>query len=648
VAIVLKKKGATATIENRAGVVGTRSTCDLVVDDPMVAERHCAFTHEDGRFFIEDLGTSSGTYMAGVSVDERTEIKGEGKIGVVIGVSKFTCEIDEEKGTLTCALKEQSFFYDKKEDPLRWSRYEVEFGRFRPLRWGNYAAVVLVGALFALSFVDAVEEPLVNPGSLARVHTPGYWATHAPEQLAALRAAGHGDGSCAACHSGWVGTPPSACSACHADIVENPTHPVSWDGQSCQPCHVDHRGTDTASLTSVRAEDTCVDCHGDLIPEITAPVPPRDDTPWVALTYDSFPHDKHLSAEAMGEGAGAMRIEDCETCHEYADVAQASDPSRGIPEREFKRIKYERCQECHGSEAAPEAVRWQATWHGADADQGVSCAQCHQTLHAAPLKTVERLARAELTVGAHVYALALRDHQHEFDTGGKDCADCHRDGKVFASKLADRPFLHGVHLSSMDAAADGECRSCHLDVVSGEASAGLTKGIYRGPAGDAACAECHDTGVPEAGLRPGLPGLIGVNQFPHGKHLDTSKPGLKNGCFSCHTMGDDLRSSSVPGTTAEARSCTPCHENHDNVGGGDCDACHLEGDPVYTGGELMRSWPQPNTFSHRSRGHVDADCADCHRGTEGASRLQDVPIPSESDASCRDCHVKQRARFHWK
>lgn len=647
-AILLKgKKGVgPVTIEGRAAVVGTRSTCDLVVDDPMVAERHLELTEEDGRWFVQDLGTSSGTYVDGIATEGATEIVGEGKITVVFGVSKFLCEIDGEKGLLTCTLKEQSFFYDKKEDPLRWSRYEVEFGRFRPVRVGNYVAVILVGLLFAASFIDAVEEPLVDPGPLARVHRPEYWEIHARDGLAQLAEAGHENGACEACHEGWSGTPPDSCGICHEAIVANPTHPPSWDGQSCQPCHVDHRGEDTASLTSVRAEETCAACHGDEIPEITAPKPvPAPTKEWVVLTYDTFPHDKHLTASARSNG-----IEGCGTCHEAAATPMPADPTQGRPRREFKRVTYERCQECHGSSEIEARVRWTTSWHGAEDDGGASCRQCHETLHQPELTQVQRLPRTGTEDGAHTYALTPRDHQHEFDTGGKACADCHRDGKISQATLSGRPFPHGLHLTSLDAASEGECRSCHTGVGSGPGAAALASGVYAGPPSDQSCSECHDKGVPVATVRPGLAEFVGVNQFPHGKHLDVSKPGLEQGCFSCHTVSSDVRSMAVPGTTAEARSCTPCHQNHDNVGGGDCDACHLPGDPVYSGERVFRSWPAPNTFSHRTRGH-DGDCVACHKdgsGVEDKTRLRDVKLPTEADDSCRDCHVKQRARFHWK
>jgi len=142
-------------------------------------------------------------------------------------------------------------------------------------------------------------------------------------------------------------------------------------------------------------------------------------------------------------------------------------------------------------------------------------------------------------------------------------------------------------------------------------------------------------------------------QFPHDRHLDVTKPGLEKGCMSCHDMGlRDLRDPAVPTTLASAMDCASCHQQHDNVGGGACDSCHQPSDPVYSGKALMKLWPQPNTFSHKSRGHIgpteQGKCDVCHKGTDAAASLMEVPIPSESDQSCRDCHINQRARFHWK
>lgn len=663
-AILLKgKKGVgPQTIEGREAVIGTRSSCDLVVDDPMVAEHHCAFYERDGRYFVKDLGTSSGTYVEGVSAEGEAEIAGEGKINVVFGVSRFICEIDAEKGLLTCTLKEQSFFYDKKEDPLLWSRAEVEFGRFKPVRIGNWIAVGVVVLLFSLIFIDEIEEPLVEPGELASVHGMEHWTIHAREGLRALEAEGIAPDDCAACHDGWSGTPVDRCATCHQSITHQPTHPSSWEGQSCQPCHVDHRGEDPSKLIAITAEDSCDLCHGpgEDLTGTSIPLPARNDTAWVNLGYDTFPHSVHLTSTKKGPNGESLQ--DCETCHELAATPQLANPVEGRPRREFGKVAFETCQECH-DRLGDDSLRFDVRWHGTDDPRGAgnaeNCKQCHEQVNSPDLTQVARLPNATSRAGLFEYLIQPRSHEHEFETGGKACTDCHRDGAVAGVPLTDRPFLHGLHLTSTDESAatntamPGQCGDCHKEVLAGGASAKrLPSGAYGGPP-SASCAPCHDGTAPSGRIRSNLPATVNHTQFPHDRHLDVTRPGLEKGCMSCHEIGlDSLRGTSVPTTLASAMDCASCHETHDNVGGGDCDRCHTAGDPVYSGTPLKRLWPQPNTFSHTSRGHVgptkSGDCALCHEGTEAATRLSAVKIPSESDQSCRDCHIKQRARFHWK
>jgi hypothetical protein len=656
-AILLKgKKGAKPqTVEAGAVVFGTRSTCTLEVDDPMVAERHCSFIEEAGAWYVEDLGTSSGTYINGVALEGRTLLPTSAPSSIVIGVSRINAEIDAEKGLLTLTLKEQSFYYDKKEDPLEWSRFEVTLGRFLPVRLGNWVAIGVVALLFAVIWFDAIEEPLVDPGPLADVHTAAFMQEHAPAHAARLAAAGMAPGDCKVCHEGWTGTPPTRCEPCHEDIVRAPTHPPSWEGLSCQPCHVDHRGLDRLSLTAVRPQDTCGDCHDpDLEPAL--PVPPRKDASWVRLAYVTFPHRAHLSEDARRQG-----VLGCETCHVKRSDPIPADYAAGQPEREFEPVAYDKCIECHKPGAENPDIAWTVDWHGADDDGGAHCLSCHGELHQEALVQVPRIPRGDPSPLLFGHTFVPRDHHPELTaiqaTDELACTPCHRDGVVGGPpELRDRPFLHGVHLSAtmpgedreMLQRIDGECRQCHLEVLEGPGASALTAGHYQGPSSpQTSCLPCHET-PPAPTPRLPLPASVLTNQFPHGLHLDTSKPGLERGCLSCHDIPAGLREEHVPTTRPEARSCTPCHENHKHVGGGTCDRCHGPDDPVYTAQPVPREWPEPNGFDHGSRGHVSERCEVCHIGTETSESLLNLQIPAESDASCRDCHIKKKARFHWR
>jgi two-component system, cell cycle response regulator len=49
-----------------------RNAADVQLDDPLVSRRHARFYRCDGRFYLEDLGSSNGTYRGGEQVVEPT------------------------------------------------------------------------------------------------------------------------------------------------------------------------------------------------------------------------------------------------------------------------------------------------------------------------------------------------------------------------------------------------------------------------------------------------------------------------------------------------------------------------------------------------------------------------------------------------
>ncbi len=55
-------------------LIGSSPRCDLVVDHPSVAGQHCLLTRTPEGHFLEDLGTSQGTFVNGVRVDGRVRV----------------------------------------------------------------------------------------------------------------------------------------------------------------------------------------------------------------------------------------------------------------------------------------------------------------------------------------------------------------------------------------------------------------------------------------------------------------------------------------------------------------------------------------------------------------------------------------------
>ena len=109
----------------------------------------------------------------------------------------------------------------------------------------------------------------------------------------------------------------------------------------------------------------------------------------------------------------------------------------------------------------------------------------------------------------------------------------------------------------------------------------------------------------------------------------------------------------VPVTPLEVRTCVKCHTEHDSIAGGHCDDCHKKKDPAMSGKPLLVTRRPDPTYAHDSPGHrawtEEGRCADCHgEDIWKAKTIQEIVNPGEDAPVCVDCHVKKRARFHWR
>lgn len=46
-------------------VFGRHPTCDIVVNDEYASPKHCRITKREGRYWVEDLGSTNGTWITG-------------------------------------------------------------------------------------------------------------------------------------------------------------------------------------------------------------------------------------------------------------------------------------------------------------------------------------------------------------------------------------------------------------------------------------------------------------------------------------------------------------------------------------------------------------------------------------------------------
>ena len=645
---------------------GTHSDSAVLIEDPVAADHHCEIQFVDGAFRIRDLGSALGTFLNGVQVDEPTPLESGDEI--LIAMTRMVATIEEDKLTLDAEVG--GFGYED-GDLDRFVEQEVAFGRYAPLRVANWLAVFALILLVPAILIDAIEEPLLDPGPLNQHHALLFTLDPSTlaEPLAGYARLAQASG-CATCHDTLNRTPVDRCAQCHADLMEG-QHPfrrkaggdpgASTRGffeHDCLLCHVDHRGavTENGSFipTGEQTPETCATCHRGTLPAPTralaAVAPSRN----FAVAYDTFPHDTHL--------APGVELS-CTECHALPESPAPAMPVAGRDFRadeDFAPVPYETCMRCHETDSADgaDAREWSPEWHGTD-DEG-NCLQCHQTLYDPAIKQIQTSPTAMLG-----FRVKRRDHHAEFALdvkfGGSACIDCHRDGApLLANAEVTAKFRHGVHMATLAPGDDSACVDCHVEVQEGrELAAGLSAGHYDGARGN--CAECHDSGTPVVDPT-GLAAPVARNDFPHGLHLRSSDETLQDGCFACHGFSEpsDQVFAAVPTTLAGAKDCTLCHVRsepapavaHARVQNGSCLFCHEAGDPVYSDQPLLRPWPELNLFDHFSRGHlrptVDGDCGACHDGTDTASMVQDVPIPDEGQENCRACHVQEKARFHWR
>jgi hypothetical protein len=81
--------GRRRELDDRVVVVGRSRECDIPVDDPNVSRRHAEIRHEDGAFWIVDLGSTNGVTVNGQRV-ERARLDPDAEI--LLGTTELRFE----------------------------------------------------------------------------------------------------------------------------------------------------------------------------------------------------------------------------------------------------------------------------------------------------------------------------------------------------------------------------------------------------------------------------------------------------------------------------------------------------------------------------------------------------------------------------
>jgi predicted component of type VI protein secretion system len=87
------KKVGTHEMKSTPFVVGREKDCGLCIENVGVSRRHCQFLYEDGSYWVEDVGSSNGTYHKGSKLSGRLRIAD----GDELNIGKYVL-LFEDKG----------------------------------------------------------------------------------------------------------------------------------------------------------------------------------------------------------------------------------------------------------------------------------------------------------------------------------------------------------------------------------------------------------------------------------------------------------------------------------------------------------------------------------------------------------------------
>lgn len=82
-------RGTTLPLTASAVLIGRAPSCTLVLDDDYSSSRHARIFSQDGRWFVEDLGSTNGTFVGRERVTEPTPVP----LGAQVRVGQSTIEL---------------------------------------------------------------------------------------------------------------------------------------------------------------------------------------------------------------------------------------------------------------------------------------------------------------------------------------------------------------------------------------------------------------------------------------------------------------------------------------------------------------------------------------------------------------------------
>jgi pSer/pThr/pTyr-binding forkhead associated (FHA) protein len=82
-------RGTTVPLGSAAVLIGRAPSCTLVLDDDYSSQRHARLYLQSGHWYVEDLGSTNGTFLGRERIEEPTEVGP----GTVLRVGQSTLEL---------------------------------------------------------------------------------------------------------------------------------------------------------------------------------------------------------------------------------------------------------------------------------------------------------------------------------------------------------------------------------------------------------------------------------------------------------------------------------------------------------------------------------------------------------------------------
>jgi pSer/pThr/pTyr-binding forkhead associated (FHA) protein len=165
VTLILQKGGKSRqeiVVKAHRTTIGRKRSCNICIPALEVSRQHCEILIENGKVRLRDLGSSNGTWVNGVQVDEAELATGD---TVAIGPVLFLVRISQEQGSDTVRPGEQPALSGSATAPPLPSGEPVEAEVVEGLVLDEGAAApdAIAEAEFVLLEAEPVEPPSSAP-----------------------------------------------------------------------------------------------------------------------------------------------------------------------------------------------------------------------------------------------------------------------------------------------------------------------------------------------------------------------------------------------------------------------------------------------------------------------------------------------------